>query len=63
MIESKALRMTFLVMAAVVWLGLWLTGVNVVHWVLFLPAVFLALAGISGICPGLIISKMLLREN
>ncbi len=63
MIESKALRMTFLFMSAVIWLGLWLTGFSVVHWLLFIPAIFLAFAGITGICPGLIISKMLFHEK
>lgn len=55
----SALRILFLVIAAVIFFGVWLTGFNVVHWVLYLPAVFLAFAGLTGICPGLIILKRL----
>jgi hypothetical protein len=63
MISSMALRMTFLAMALTIWLGIWLTGLSVVHWVLYLPAVFLTFAGVTGICPGLIVNKILLQEN
>lgn len=60
---GNALRVTFIFMAALIWLGLWLTGFNSVHWVLFLPAAFLTFAGITGICPGLIMNKLILKEN
>lgn len=62
-IVGNALRMTFIFMASLIWVGLWLTGFNSVHWVLFLPAAFLSFAGITGICPGLILNKLLLNEN
>jgi len=42
-------------MSAMILLGIWLTGFNVVHWLLYVPVVFLAFAGITGICPGYII--------
>ncbi len=63
LIKSNALRMTFVFMSAIIWLGIWLTGFGVVHWVLFIPAFFLAFAGVTGICPGLIVNKMLLHEK
>ena len=62
-IIGNALRMTFLFMATLIWVGLWLTGINSVHWVLFLPAAFLTFAGITGICPGLILNKIILKEK
>lgn len=43
--------------------GIWLSGFNPVHWLWYLPAGFLAFAALTGICPGLIINKILLREN
>ncbi len=46
-------RMLFLVIASMIWLGIWLSGYNSVHWVLYLPAVFLTLAAFTGICPGI----------
>jgi hypothetical protein len=63
MIGSKALRMTFLVTGLVIWLGIWLTGFSAAHWVLYIPAIALVFAGTTGICPGLITSKMLLKES
>ena len=63
MISSKALRLTFVLIGLVVFLGIWLTGVNVVHWLLFLPAIFLVFAGVTGICPSLIINKKIFKEQ
>ena len=63
MISCKALRLTFVLIGLVVFLGIWLTGVNVVHWLLFLPAIFLVFAGVTGICPSLIINKKIFKEQ
>jgi hypothetical protein len=51
--------MLFLFMAAFISLGIWLTGINNVHWLLYIPPAALAFAGITGICPGMIIFKKL----
>jgi hypothetical protein len=53
---SAALRFFFLVVGSVVLLGIWLTGFNTVHWLLYVPVVFFYFAAVTGICPGLIIS-------
>jgi len=53
----NAIRMLFLIMAAVILLGIWLTGFSVVHWVLYLPAIGLLFAAVTGICPGYILMK------
>lgn len=50
----NALRMLFLSVAGVIALGIWLTGFDKAHWLLYVPVAFLSFAGISGICPGLI---------
>jgi hypothetical protein len=39
--------------------GIWLTGFNLVHWLLYVPVVFFYFAAVTGICPGLIFSGML----
>ncbi len=62
-IDSKALRMTFIIIGILIFLGIWLTGFDTAHWLLYLPAAFLTFAGITGICPSLIINKMLFRES
>ncbi len=53
----SAIRMLFLTISAAVFVGIWLTGFDTAHWFLYLPAVFLAFAGITGICPGFMIYK------
>ena len=63
MINSKALRMTFLTIGILILVGIWLTGFNVAHWLLYLPAIFITFAGVTGICPSLIINKMVLKES
>jgi hypothetical protein len=55
----SAIRMLFLMVAALIMLGIWLTGFGVAHWVLYLPVVALAFAGITGICPGYMIFRKL----
>jgi hypothetical protein len=54
-----ALRMLFLFMAAFIALGIWLTGINNVHWLLYIPPAALLFAGITGICPGMMLFKKL----
>ena len=44
--------MVFLTIAALILLGIWLTGFNNVQWVLYLPLAALVFAGATGICPG-----------
>jgi hypothetical protein len=47
----SAMRMVFLAIAALILLGIWLTGFKTVHWVLYLPVAGLVFAGLTGICP------------
>ena len=55
----SAIRMLFLVMAAFILLGIWLTGFSVAHWLLYLPVAALVFAGVTGICPGYMVFKKL----
>jgi hypothetical protein len=54
---SSALRAQFLSVALIVFIGIWLTGFEKVHWFLYVPVVAFAFAGITGICPGLMFWK------
>lgn len=54
-----ALRMTFLTMAVIIAVGIWLTGYTHVHWFAYVPVAALLFAGLTGICPGLMIWKKL----
>ena len=55
----SAIRMLFLVMAAFILLGIWLTGFSVVHWLLYFPVAALVFAAVTGICPGYMVFKKL----
>jgi len=54
-----ALRMQFLTIALLVFVGIGLTGFSRVHWFLYVPVVMFIFAGVTGICPGLMIWKKL----
>ena len=60
---SLAIRFFFLNLGIVISLGIYLTGYHKVHWLLFVPAGFMFFAAITGICPGLMISKMLFDKK
>jgi hypothetical protein len=51
---SSAQRVHFISVSLIVFIGIWLTGFDKVHWFLYVPVISLAFAGITGICPGLI---------
>lgn len=57
------MRFFFLVVSSAIWLGIWLTGFGVAHWLLYVPAVFLMFAAVTGICPGLHFSNMLFGKK
>ncbi len=50
---SSALRVLFIVFALIVYLGIYLSGYDNVHWLLYIPVAALLFAGATGICPGL----------
>ena len=56
---SSAMRFFFFVIGSVLLLGIWLTGFNIAHWLLYVPVVFFYFAAVSSICPGLAFSSML----
>lgn len=60
---SAAMRFFLFVTGSVIWLGIGLTGFDVVHWVLYVPAAFFYFAALTGICPGLIFSRFLFRDK
>jgi len=54
-----AQRMMFLTVAIMQSVGIWLTGYTTVHWILYFPLVAATFAGITGICPSLILYRKL----
>ncbi len=62
---GSPMRMFLLMAGSMVWLGIWLTGFDTVHWFLYLPATFFIFAAITGFCPGMGVMNALFgkREN
>lgn len=44
------MRVWFIFFTVVLWLGIWLTGFDKVHWLLYIPAVGLLFASATGVC-------------
>lgn len=57
---SWAMRFFFLFSGTVLWSGIWLSGFSTVHWLLYVPPSFFYFAAITGICPGLVLSRLIL---
>jgi hypothetical protein len=45
--------MQFFTLAAIILLGILLTGFDKAHWFAYVPVLLLLVAGITGVCPGL----------
>jgi hypothetical protein len=57
------IRFFLFFISAVLWAGIWHTGFAVASWILYIPAIFLLLAAITGICPGMMFSNMLFKDK
>jgi hypothetical protein len=58
----SAQRMVYFSIAVVILLGITFTGFTAVHWLLYIPIVFLTFAGITGFCPGLVFWSRILHK-
>lgn len=60
---GSSMRLFVFLVGSVIWAGIWLTGFATVHWLLYAPPVFFYFAAITGIFPGFIISRLILRDK
>jgi len=58
-----SMKVFFLFVGLLLWTGIWLTGFDKAHWILYLPATFFLFSAITGICPGMIFFNELFREK
>jgi len=54
-----AQRMMFLTAATVLSLGIWLTGYEQTHWLLFLPPIGFLFSALTGFCPPIYLYRKL----
>ena len=60
---SNAMRLFFFVIGSILWIGIWLTGFDAAHWLLYVVPVFFYFAAATGICPGMHFSRRLIPEQ
>ena len=60
---SAVQRLTFFNTSVLAFIGIYLTGYNQVHWFIYVVPVVYLFSAATGFCPGLAISKLLLREK
>jgi len=60
---GTALKVFFLFIDLLLWGGIWLTGFELVHWLLYIPAIFLLVAPVTGVCPGIFFLKKIFNEK
>lgn len=60
---ESSMKAFFLFVGGILWLGIWLTGFETAHWVLYLPATFFVFSAVTGICPGIIFFKELFDND
>lgn len=60
---DSAMKAFFLFVGLFLWAGIWLTGFDVAHWILYIPATFFLISAVTGICPGMIFFQEIFRER
>jgi len=60
---SKDQRIFFFISSCMQWLGIWLSGFENVHWLLYVPPILFLGASLNGFCSMMIITKMLFGKK
>ena len=58
---SNEMRLWFIGPILMLWIGIYFTGFDVVHWLIYIPAVMSVFAFITGLCPGMFLIRNILR--
>ena len=61
--SGNAMRMFIINSTLFIFAGIWLSGFDQVHWFIYvIPAIY-SLSALFGICPGINLWRIILREN
>ena len=61
--SGKAMRMFLFNSTLFIMLGVWLTGFENVHWTIYIVPAFYTFAFVFGICPGINLWRIVMKEN
>ncbi len=60
---SLEMKVWFALLGLIIWLGIYLTGFSIVHWLLYVPALAFIFAAITGICPSQLLVSRFFRSK
>mgnify|MGYP005644263897 CR=1 FL=1 len=58
---SNEMRLWFIGPIIMLWMGIYLTGFDLVHWLIYIPSVFAVFAFVTGLCPGMFLIRNMLK--
>lgn len=61
--SSGAVRLFLFNATLFIMLGVWLTGFDKVHWTIYIVPGFFTFAFVFGICPGINLWRIVMKEN
>ncbi len=54
------MRVWFIGPILMLWIGIYFTGFDMVHWLIYVPAFFALFAFLTGLCPGMLLIRSIL---
>jgi len=58
---SNEMRFWFIGPMLMLWIGIYFTGLDVIHWLIYIPAVMSVFALATGLCPGMLLIRNILK--
>ena len=58
---STEMRLWMIGPMLMLWIGIYLTGFELVHWLIYVPAVMSVFASTTGLCPGMLLIRTILK--
>ena len=58
---NSEMRLWFIGPILMLWIGIYLTGFDVIHWLVYIPAVMSVFAFATGLCPGMFLIRNILK--
>lgn len=60
---SKEMQRWFIGPMLMLWLGIYFTGFESTHFLIYIPAVMSVFAFVTGLCPGMLLIRLIRKED